>query len=205
MYHVINGHIGIILEQIPRSHVTEYDYLQKHLKNLDDKEYQRRFKVFWRLNAARLSELFCDHYFNILKDVSSKKTNITDVCKRLHEVKTHKNRQSLQFSFASKLIHMTDTSMPIYDSMIADFYFYAEPNRNKSLKDRIHDLATFHEFLTKEYNRIINNGLLRDAIRAFRDELKPQMFTGHKVIDSLIWAFVSFQKKDVAKGKITYC
>ncbi len=100
---------------------------------------------------------------------------------------------------------MTDTTTPIYDSMISAFYFFTEPNQNKDLEDRISELSRFYEFLTDEYNRILELDLLAPSIRKFRLNFSPQSFTDQKIIDSLIWAFVSMQKnKGLSSKNIVY-
>lgn len=53
-------------QKIEGKWVNEYDWLISHLKDCDQPAYQRRFKVFWRLNAARLCEPFCEAYFQEL-------------------------------------------------------------------------------------------------------------------------------------------
>ena len=86
---------------------------------------------------------------------------------------------------------MKNRRMPIYDSQIAAFYFFREPARTLSLENRIGQLENFHVFLRSEYARILANDLLAASLTAFRTALLPVYFTEEKVIDSLIWAFVS--------------
>lgn len=209
MYHVINAHIDKILEQIPSGHVSGYDFLHSNRRNVADREYQRRFKVFWRLNAALLSDAFCDHYFGVLSRIlmgEKRQWDITEITRQLYEVNTHNDRQSLQFSFATKLLHSADDRSPIYDSLVAAFFFFSEPDRDKPLEERIDAFATFHRFLAAEYRRVINQDLLADSIFKFRKHFRPETFTEEKIVDSLIWGFVALQKKGaMCKGEVLYC
>jgi len=206
MYHVINSHIDQVLAQISRGHVAEYDYLHANRHNLVDIDYQRRFKIFWAMNAARLSEPFCSHYFDLLKEVLVSRRDIKEIAGILNQVPTNANGKSLQFSFASKLLHMVDSRTPIYDSMVTNFFFYEEPNNKRPVEQRIGELAGFHRFLVAEYRRILDNDLLGASILKFREVLNPKTFTDEKIIDSLIWGFVSIQKGGAASRKeIVYC
>ena len=100
----------------------------------------------------------------------------------IYKIPTNKSgRQSLQISFATKLLHMVNPTTPIYDSMVAAFYFFDEPGRKQPLQ------------------------LLSPAIQSFRRRFSPQHFTDEKVIDSLLWAFVSLLRNGaVVQGTVVY-
>ena len=112
----------------------------------------------------------------------------------LYQIPINTNRQALQFSFCTKLCHMLNREIPIYDSRIRIFYNFVEPIRELPVVQRIDGYVQFHQFLINEYNRVLNEGLLAPSIQAFRQHLGPQHFTDIKVIDSLIWAFINFQE-----------
>jgi hypothetical protein len=48
----------------------------------------------------------------------------------------------------------------------------------------------FYEFLKKEYQRILESGVLSASIQAFRQRFEGKNHTDEKIIDSLIWKFV---------------
>lgn len=207
MYHVINTHIDPVLRQIVAArHVADYDFLLGNRHRVGDSEYQRRYRLFWALNAARLSETFCANYFDLLKDVLETRRDIREIARLLYLVESNKNGHKLQFSFATKLLHMADPHTPIYDALVADFFFFSESHGTEKIPERIEELADFHEFLTVEYARVLEAGLLRPSIEKFREKLKPNHFTDQKVIDSLIWGFVSLQRGGAAgRGEVVYC
>ncbi len=129
-----------------------------------------------------------------------------NLAQQLYNTPTHGNgRQSLQCSFATKLLHMVNPNAPIYDSLVAAFYFFQEPGRNKPLGQRIAAYVAFHTFLAEEYRRILANGLLAASIQAFRQQFNPQHFTDEKVIDSLLWTYVALLRSGgVTSGTIIY-
>ena len=143
------------------------------------------------MNAARLSSHFHEVYFSILKDGSD--LELASVMLTLYDVSNRANgRKSLQFSFATKLLHVLNPKLPIYSSEVAAFFFY-QPQRAAA---RIDDYLSFYDFLVKEYRRIIELKLLKHAIEEFRFHLQPpEQFSDEKIIDSLIWATVGFLKE----------
>lgn len=207
MYNLINNHIQQILQSIPDDHVTEYDWLINNLQQVQTNNYQSRYKIYWGLNAARPSNSFCKAYFDHLHaGLSGSTILIGTLANDLYQIQIHKNRYTLQFSFCSKLCHMMNTQMPIYDAMVRDFYFFKEPSYWLKIQQRIDRYVQFHQFLVSEYGRILNNNLLSMSIQAFRQQFNPQQFTDEKIIDSLIWAFVSLQKNSAAGNRpVIYC
>jgi hypothetical protein len=163
------------------------------------------------MNAARLSPSFYVAYFGALKAATMQNTTLGSLAHTLHAASTNsKGRQSLQFSFATKLLHITNPHLPIYDSQVAAFYFFQEPDIKdpkdpQDLQRRISAFVTFHDFLKQEYARVLQNNLLATAIHEFRLRLNPQHFTDEKIVDSLVWAFVGLLWKGaLTNGQIIY-
>ena len=208
MYHLINNHIGQLLRSIEGNHVTDYDWLVQNIAQVATPMYQNRYRTFWRLNAALLSQDYCQVYFQRLqRGLNNELPQVGSLASDLYEIPTHLNgRHSLQFSFCSKLCHMLNRQIPVYDARIRDFYFFTEPDRKLPLDQRINAYVQFHQYVTNEYNRVLNEGLLAPSIQAFREHFNPQHFTDIKVLDSLIWAFISLLSSGGGMtGVIIYC
>ncbi len=127
-----------------------------------------------------------------MKGNEKKTHNLGDAVNALYNTAVSRNGdRSIQFSFATKLLHIADPRLPIYNSRVADFYFFQSPARSLSLKQRIGRFLDFHTFLMQEYRRVLEQGLLTVAIQEFRRQFNPQHITDEKIIDSLIWAFVT--------------
>lgn len=206
MYNQINTHAQTIVSTIPAYHVNEYDWLIHHLDQCSTSDYQTRYKTYWRLGAARLSAGYGDAYFKALQAARRKAPSVTDLAMALYASPTHKNgKKSLQFSFATKLVHMVNPAIPVYDSLVAAFYFFRDPPRKLPIAQRVGALGGFHAFLQSEYDRVLKHHLLAQAITCFRQTLKPQHFTDEKVVDSLIWAYVAtLWDGGITKGVILY-
>jgi hypothetical protein len=195
-----------LVAAIPASHVADYDWLRENTDALDTPRYQTRYRAYWQMTAARLSPDFCAAYFAALRTGLKSAPELGPLTHALYDTATHLNgRRSLQFSFASKLLHMANPRIPIYDSQVARFYFFLEPPRERPLEERVATLVAFHGFLAQEYARVLTAGLLTNAITLFRQRLHPRFFTDEKCIDSLIWAFVGFLKKGaLSSGRVIY-
>ena len=201
MYNLINIHIQSILGTIPLYHVQEYDWLIQYLNQCATPLYQRRYKRYWKLNSARLSANYCNVYFNSLQEAQVNIPAIENLLLQLYNTPVHRNdQQSLQLSFTSKLIHMVNPNAPIYDSNVADFYFFYTPNFRRPVQIRINTFNEFYTFLVQEYARILNGNLLAPSIQAFRQRFNPIYFTDEKIIDSLIWAYVDMLKNGALVG-----
>ena len=207
MYHLINKNVQQILQSISPIHVTEYDFLVHNIQHVADSDYQERYKKYWRLYGAGLSQSFFQSYFQHLQaGLNGNPPQLGTLANQLYQIPTRPNKQTLQFSFCSKLCHMLDRQIPIYDAMIRGFYFFTEPDRKLTIQQRIDGYVQFHQFLINEYNRVLNEGILATSIQALRQHFNPKHFTDVKVIDSLIWAFISLLRNDGSmNGMIVYC
>jgi hypothetical protein len=211
MYDLINQSAQTVVDTIPTEHVTEYEWLIQNMAQATAPDYQKRYRRYWAMNAAQLSPAFYSAYFGALNAAVGQPPTLSSVAQTLHGASSRKNGQkSLQFSFATKLLHMTNPRLPIYDSQVAAFYFFQEPEIKdpddpKDLRRRISVFIRFHRFLRREHKRVLQHNLLATSIQEFRLRLNPQRFTDEKIVDSLIWAFVGLLWKGaLPKGQIVY-
>jgi hypothetical protein len=199
MYRVIEKCASAVVSKIGPSHVTEYEWLLDNPDKILGDKYQRIYRNFWAMNAAFPTPAFCDKYFSLLDKALKSPQNpptLTDVVKTLYPftVRTTdrgKTEPFPPFSFATKLLHMTNTTLPVYDKWVVGFYFLRKPTPTKrggGVEGQIADYVKLHDFLIGEYARILGSGLLSEAIEEFENR-KSRRFSKEKVIDSLIWAF----------------
>jgi hypothetical protein len=104
---------------------------------------------------------------------------------------------------------MVNPRSPICDANVRAFYFLPDTNGGGAIETRIRGCLEVYDALVKEYDRILENRLLDESIACFREELNPETFTDIKVIDSLIWAFVTWARQArqgpaFVKGELQY-
>lgn len=212
MYRIINEKADILIQQLYDSkHVKNYAALRARLRDVDvtsDEKFQRDYRGFWALNVARLDKKYLDAHFSYLDQhkASGRAPDVCDVAKYLLDFPTGTNeKKTLQFSFASKLVHMIDPSRPVYDGLVRQFYFLPDCSGDKDRGRQIRELGKSYNFLQNEYSRIMNNGLLDHAIGKFEEHFSTVTLTRAKIIDSLIWGFtVWLNNGAIRKGEVEY-
>jgi hypothetical protein len=203
VYRLINKNCDAILAELERiNDVSRYLEIQSLLTEVDvsaDTQFQRIYRAYWQMNVARLNDVFYERYFGLLESLKGAK--ITDVDRVVRQIVTPSNstgRESLQFSFATKLVHTLDQRAPVYDRFVAAFYFFAAPSSGEAVDRRLGKLLAFYGFLRSEYARVIRDGLLEAAVRRFRDRfLVDEAFPDERIVDLLLWGFVSLLRSGV--------
>ncbi len=204
MYSLIEANSGLIIDSITGNEVDEYDWLIENRSSALSAEFQRRYKNFWGMGAARLSRDYFEMYFDAL--VNSQSGNLLPsqlpaaICKNALR---SNGLSTFQFSFASKLLHMHNPKRPVFDSRVARFYFVDLPSSG-NLDSRLQAFEDFYHFLEGEYRRVLQRDLLKKSIAQFRARFQPVYHTDEKVIDWLIWGFDKSAGKALQNGEIVY-
>jgi hypothetical protein len=211
MYSVLNRHIEPLLASIAREGgLDQYKYLIDTFRRTDtttDVEFQRTFRLYWQMGAARLSDEFCEAYFGCLEEFKpNDRADVKRIAIRLYNVAANRQgERKLHFSFSTKMAHMLQPDTPVYDSLVAQFYFLSEEGTtfDEKLKNRLGS----YEFLVAEYQRVLNEGFLEPSITAFRKRFAfTDSFTDTKIIDTLIWRFAAMLSRGALKGRLVkYC
>lgn len=203
MYQLINAYVDILLEAIrPDVAIAPYNQLIRSLQEVDvsnDQSFRNTYAKYWGLNAARLAPDFENVYFQLLETLKASPDNaeVKFVASKLCATPTSKDGQrSLQFSFSSKLVHMIYPHRPVYDNTVERFFFLPGTETLSRHEKKLDRLMKSYNFLISEYQRILDNGILAQAITRFRAKYPDtESWTDEKIIDTLIWQFVSFMRK----------
>jgi hypothetical protein len=212
MYRLIVQHTDLLLDSIDaRRDVEPYVQLLKDIQRVNvgtDLDFQRRYRNYWGMNAARLSESFLKGYFEFLEAAKlDPGVEVETAVRHIAGFPSHGNgRQSVQFSFGSKLVHMVRNKQPVYDSMIERFYFFPASRAGEAIDVKIGRLMQSYRFLEREFQRVLEHGLLAKPIEAFRAKFPAeQRYSDAKVVDTLIWKFVEvLGKGGIRSGSIAY-
>lgn len=212
MYDLVNRNCDRLLATMKKDwDIAPYVWMLLELPLRDvarDEEFQRIYCSYWVLNGAGLCQSYRAKYFALLE--REKRTpgtvNVEQVAWDLYETPVNKEKKALQFSFATKLVHMIRTDLPVYDRMVETFYFlprsYAGPAKTK-----LANLLTSYQFLVTEYERVLREGLLAGSVQTFRRHFGlPPLYSDQKIIDTLIWKFVPFLEAGALRdGSVAYC
>lgn len=212
MYHLINKNIVKVLNSIDRdSDINTYLKIMEIFNEgfiSNNEIFKSVYRKYYQLNAARLSENYCSHYFKVMDDFRYKENiSIKVVVEELYKVPTNaKDKNIIMFSFATKLLHTIDNTRPLYDSFVGDFYFFPQIKINWSYDKKLSTYLQGYGFLQQESKRILDNQLLSESIEKFRKRFElPQVYTDQKIIDTLLWRFAAYLRSgSIIAGEIKY-
>lgn len=202
MYRHINRQIDEVLERVDPNFFQEYHWLLEHRQGLAlTARYQRRYKSYWGMGAARLPNAFYAAYFDELANPQNGIPNPIALAQALAPLT---NRPSLHVSFCTKLCHMLDPHLPIIDGLIMNFYFWRTPNLD--LAGRANYFRECYQFLIKEYQRILADDLLNASIAEIRRQFPLAVgVTDERVVDALIWHTVRvLRDRGLVRRRIVY-
>ena len=206
MYSLILKNQVAIIDKIKASenHFEEYLKLMKYIEFNDlNSGFQELYRKFWGMNRAISHDDFYDKYFSYFND-----NNDIELKKLIEDLSERKinNRgyKTAQLSFSSKLLHMKNPHLPIFDQHIKHFYFLPDYSIIQPIEKRIDRFLNDYKFLKLEFERIIENKLLGDFPNQIKREFNCEI-TDEKAIDSIIWAFSSLLSEGAIKrGEIKY-
>jgi hypothetical protein len=190
----INRNADAIVENIGLEALGVYQFLRGRFaqpRAAADPVFQFVFRSFYRLDNAGLTPEFKAAYFEILGRYAAGVTpDVAAIVRELSRYLTLRGKQTLQFSFATKLASTVNPEIPIYDSLVAKMYGFVVPSWYEAFEARLATLCAFHTFLSQDYQRILATGVLNRAIEAFEcayGELASAL-PPKKKLDFLVWS-----------------
>lgn len=152
--------------------------------------FQFVFRSFYRLDNAGLSPEQKTKYFELL---SKSQTEFKTILLALYDLETLKEQNSIQLSFATKLIHTINNDQPIYDKYVSSFtgikYYPSKNIDNKLTKAQ----EKYNELCSVYQDIFLSNEKVLALVSGFRNEfrIEKNKISDVKVIDFLIWAYGS--------------
>ena len=104
----------------------------------------------------------------------------------LYHIPTKKKVKSLQFSFATKLLHTLDTSQPIYDSKVAEL-LGLPVKKGKDFAANINTCIAVYEKLREAQQQLLSDEGIKKQIAALKDRYHSQI-SDEKALDFLLWS-----------------
>jgi hypothetical protein len=182
------------------------DGLRKYIEIMDwfpntnvseDQAFQTRFKGFYRI---RRNDKFCNVYFSLLESYKTDKKSkptffyILEELYKIEQPRKNKNGEkklvnSLEFSFASKLLATLDPYLPVWDKKVLLGCFNTNNPRDWLTKrERIIEADIIYNDLKEWYSHYIktDNGL--KWLNLFDKEYGDSRITDIKKIDLILWS-----------------
>ena len=177
-------------------HFEDYRFIQEAFRQRNiGTEFQKRFCRFYVLDGAGgMAVAQKEEFFALL---SAGENDLLTILRTLYEVPGYGNRHRLFLSFASKLLHTLDTSLPIYDTNVASVLGLKKPTYTGNIEDRIRDRVAIYNELREKFGVLLSH----PAIWAYLEEVRRTLglfpdVSDAKVLDSLLWALYVVTKKE---------
>lgn len=163
--------------------IRVYEWLEAHKEAPENPVFQFVFRSYYRIDNAGLTSGWKVRYFEFL---SQKERFLKPILEGLYHIPTTRNANSLQFSFATKLLHTLDPSQPIYDSKVADLLGLSF----KKKKDFAANIATciaVYEELRKSHQELLTDDGVKSRVAALKACYKTKI-SEEKALDFLLWS-----------------
>ena len=184
----INKNQDKILSNLSQESIDQYCWIKKRFKKgsiLNDSEFQSKFKQFYIMNAAGLSNAQKRRFFELLYN---KESDLKYILKELYKIPTLKKTHSIQFSFTTKLLHTINNNKPIFDRMVGRVV--GRNVEGTSKEEKIQSCVNIYKFLEKFYSTLIKNNKIKKIISKFRIKFNANrlVISDIKVLDFIIWS-----------------
>ncbi len=177
-----------LFENISQESVDVYLWLQEEFERgdiLQNRLFQFVHRSFYRLDGAGLSEIQKAEYFVLM---SQGTVDLKKILDKLYEFPTLRKNNTIQFSFATKLIHTIDNTAPIFDAEVGRVFHKAVSGKTKDAK--IESAENIYSELINIYQKLLENSEIKKVIQAFNMKFVPttKVMSAQKVLDFLLWS-----------------
>lgn len=163
--------------------IRVYEWLEAHKEKPENSVFQFVFRSYYRIDNAGLTSDWKVRYFEFL---SQRERSLKTILEGLYHIPTEKKVKSLQFSFATKLLHTLDTSQPIYDSRVAEL-LGLPVKKGKDFAANINFCLAVYEELREAQQYLLLDKGIKNQIAALKARYNSQI-SDEKALDFLLWS-----------------
>lgn len=176
-----------ILKHLEES-VPVYEFIQKEYARgnvIHNQLFKFVFTAYYRLDRAGLSPEMKNRIFELL---DAGEGDIRTIVEDLSHYKTAKGQNTVQFSFATKIVHTIRPDRPIFDSHLGRLLGLRV--QGKTLEEKIDSCETVYGSLQKAVQVIGARQEIKTVIEKFRSkfQMQPLEISDEKIIDFLLWS-----------------
>lgn len=184
-----------ILSNLNFESIAVYSFLKdEYIKGdiLSNFVFQFVFRSYYRLDNAGLSDEIKSRFFELLAE---KQTNLGTILLELHKTQTLEGKNTIQFSFATKLLHTIDNNKPIFDSGVSILTNIKPKGSDRDTK--IRSRIEMYESLEKLYAELKEDYKIKKVISKFRSKFKAddKQISDTKILDFIMWSLGKLKKK----------
>lgn len=139
-------------------------------------------------NAGLSKDIKC-YFFYLLE---KREANLEYILSELYEIPTLKGKNTMQFSFATKLLHTIDNDKPIFDSRVkSTLQIKSKGSGKHSDKDtKIRSCIEIYDSLEQWYVKLKENEKVKNFISKFKLKFRidKEKISDTKILDFIIWS-----------------
>lgn len=163
--------------------IRVYEWLETHKGEPENPVFQFVFRSYYRIGNAGLTIGWKVRYFEFL---NQRESGLRTILEGLYHFPTTRKVKSLQFSFATKLLHTLDSSRPIYDSKVAELLGLSV-KKGKDFAANINICVAVYEELREAQQQLLLDEGIRNQIAALKARYNSQI-SDEKALDFLLWS-----------------
>jgi len=188
---IIEQNAGEIINNIDIESIRLYTLLKSEFEKTDiseNKKFQTAFRIFYGLDNVGFDEDFKSQYFKLIEKLRyHTTTDVESVFIDLQRIKNFDGKDSVIFSFATKLMCTIDDSIPIYDKEVCDVFSFTEP-LDIDFAMVMDILLDQLEIIQTHFKEIVDRNLLPNTIRLFDEKFKGNDLSMIKKLDFIFWS-----------------
>jgi len=178
--------------------ISVYLFLKKEYEKGNIKNngvFQFVFRSYYRLDNAGLGEKLKNKYFELL---ANKQNDLSKILSELYKILSLRKLNTIQFSFATKLLHTIDNNNPIFDAEVSRVIHKRVSGRTRD--EKIKSCLEIYEFLKNEYGDFLQNEQIKKLILEFRERfnVSKDKMSDIKILDFIVWSLGKIQEKNYA-------
>ena len=163
--------------------IRVYEWLESHKGEPENPVFQFVFRSYYRIDNAGLTTGWKVRYFEFL---NQRESGLRTILEGLYHLPTARKVKSLQFSFATKLLHTLDSRRPIYDSKVAEL-LGLPVKKGKDFAANIDTCVAVYEDLREAQQQLLLDEGIRSQIAALKARYNSRI-GDEKALDFLLWS-----------------
>ena len=170
-----------LLESIAVYLFLKNEYEKNDRNNL---VFQFVFRSFYGMDRAGLYPRLKERFFKLLE---RKEDRLEIILRELYKIPNRNNQHTVQFVFATKLLHTLDDRNPIFDFRVAKVI--EENVRGASGDKKIEFSIKLYEYLKCVHCNLLKDSGIIKIIRKFKEKfhVNQKQISDEKVLDFIIW------------------
>ena len=170
-----------LLESIAVYLFLKNEYEKNDRNNL---VFQFVFRSFYGMDRAGLGPDLKKRFFELLE---RKEDRLEIILRALYKIPTLRKLHTVQFVFATKLLHTLDDGNPIFDAKVAKVIH--KTVTGVSGDERIKSSLILYEYLKCVHCNLLKDSDITKIIRKFKEKfhVNQKQISDEKVLDFIIW------------------